>query len=140
MINDSRGRLEDFKTPPNVRLALLWASVMFLYIYNDYFSLYTPGTVEAMAKGNLGPIGRATDIVLLGLAAMLAVPSLMIFLSVGLAPWISRWLNVAIGLVHTAIELLTLPGSPLFFKLLAVAEVTLTSLIVFYALRWPRRA
>jgi DNA-binding CsgD family transcriptional regulator len=29
-------------------LALLWVSLMFLYIYNDYFSLYTPGTIADM--------------------------------------------------------------------------------------------
>ncbi len=140
MTNNLQGRLEDFRTPPNVKLALLWASVMFLYIYNDYFSLYTPGTVEAMARGDLGPMGHATDAVLVGLAVMLAVPSLMIFLSAGLIPWMSRWLNVALGLVYSAIELLTLPGSPLFYKLVTIAEIMLTSLIVFYALRWPKRA
>ncbi len=113
---------------------------MFLYIYNDYFSLYTPGTVDSMAKGSLGPIGHATDAVLAGLAVMLAIPSLMIFLSAGLPPGISRWLNTALGLAYTAIEILTVPGSALFYKIIVVAEIVLTSLIVFYAVRWPNRA
>ena len=134
-----QGSLEEFETPTNIKLALLWASLMFLYIYNDYFSMYTPGTVGSMAKGSLGPLGHATDAVLVGLAIMLAVPSLMIFLSAGLASGISRWLNVALGLVYTAIEGLTLPGSPLFYKIVVVAEIILTSMIVFHALLWPRR-
>ena len=140
MTNNVHGKLEDFKTPTNIKLALLWASVMFLYIYNDYFSMYTPGTIDSMAKGSLGPMGPASDAVLVGLALMLAVPSLMIFLSAGLAPWLSRALNIAFGIVYTAIEILTLFGSPLFYKVVVAAEIILTALIVVYAVRWPRHA
>ena len=139
-MREVRGELEDLKTPTGVKLALLWASVMFLYIYNDYFSLYTPGTVDGMAKGSLGPLGHATDSVLVGLAVMLAVPSLMIFLSAGLVPQVSRWLNVGLGLVYTAIEVLTLFGSPLFYEIVVIVEIVLTATIVAYALRWPRHA
>ena len=139
MTNKVPGRLETFEPPTNIKLALLWASLMFLYIYNDYFSMYVPGTVDSMAKGSLGPIGHATDAVLVGLAVMLALPSLMIFLSAGLTSEISRWLNVALGLVYTAIELLTVFGSPVFYKIVVFVEIVLTSMIVFYALRWPRR-
>jgi hypothetical protein len=32
------------------------------------------------------------------------------------------------------------PGSALFYKIIVVAEIVLTSLIVFYAVRWPNRA
>lgn len=139
MINKVRGKLEAFEPPTNIKLALLWASLMFLYIYNDYFSMYVPGTIDSMAKGSLGPMGHATDAMLVGLAVMLALPSLMIFLSAGLTPGISRWLNVALGLVYTVIEGLTLFGAPLFYKVVVIAEIALTALIVFYALRWPRR-
>ena len=45
---------------------------------------------------------------------------------------------MALGLVYTAIEVLTLFGSPLFYKIVVIAEIVLTSMIVFYALRWPR--
>ena len=41
-------KLEHHRTPINVKLALLWAALMFLYIYNDYFSMYTPGVIENM--------------------------------------------------------------------------------------------
>ena len=135
-----QGVLEDFKAPTNIKIALLWASVMFLYIYNDYFSMYTPGTIDGMAKGSLGPMGRASDAVLTGLSIMLAIPATMIFLSAALRPTVSRGLNVALGLAYTAIEAMTLFGSPLFYKVVAIAEIMLTALIVWYALRWPRRA
>jgi len=38
--------LEDIKVNVKLKLAALWASFMFLYIYVDYFHLYMPGSVE----------------------------------------------------------------------------------------------
>jgi len=130
--------LEDFRAPTKVNLALLWVSLMFLYIYNDYFSLYTPGTIADMTAGRLGPLGHASPAVLAGLSIMLAIPALMIFLSVSLPTPISRWLNLVLGVVYTVIEALTLPDAALFYRLVVVLEMALTVLIVWYAMRWPR--
>ena len=41
---------------------------------------------------------------------MLAIPALMIFLSVALPPRPCRWLNVVFGVVYTAIILVTMWG------------------------------
>jgi hypothetical protein len=54
--NSAKIKLDEFSTPTNIKLALLWASLMFLYIYNDYFSMYTHGTIDDMAKGRLGQL------------------------------------------------------------------------------------
>lgn len=138
MAVEGPGGLEAFRGPTNIRLALLWASLMFLYVYNDYFSLYLPGTIDGMSKGSFGPMGRASDGLLVGLSILLAVPSVMIFLSAVLPPLLSRWLNVGLGVVYTGIEGLTLFGSPVFYKIIALAEIALTGLIVWYALCWPK--
>jgi hypothetical protein len=136
--NNAHKTLEDYRAPANIKLALLWASLMFLYIYNDYFSMYTAGTIDEMAKGRFGPLGPATDAVLVGVSTMLTIPALMIFLSAALPPPISRWLNVIFGLAYTAIETMTLFGSPIFYKIVVICEIVLTALIVFHALRWPK--
>jgi hypothetical protein len=134
-----REKLSAFNAPTNIKIALLWASLMFLYIYNDYFAMYTPGTIDDMAKGSFGPMGKANDALLTVLSIMLAVPSLMIFLSVALNPSISRWLNLVLGIAYTAIEIMTFLGAPLFYKIIVIAEIGLTALIVWHALRWPRQ-
>ena len=134
------------KTPPlmdsrpstAVRLSLLWAALMSLYIYNDYFSMYLPGTVEDMAAGRIGPLGEATDAVLIGVALMLAIPALMIFLSSLLPPAISRWSNVVFGLVYTLIEVLTFIGSRPFYQMVVAFEILVTVIVIWTALRWPR--
>lgn len=139
MSDRAKTTLHDYQVPTKIKLALLWASVMFLYIYNDYFSLYLPGTIERMSAGQIGPLGQATDLVLVIVSIMLAIPALMIALSALLPPLASRWLNVLLGLAYVAIEVLTLTKSALFYKIVVVIEILLTVLIVWYALRWPKQ-
>lgn len=132
--------LEAYRPPTAIKLALLWAALMFLYIYNDYFSLYVPGTIADMTAGRLGPLGHASPQVLIGVSMMLAIPSLMIFLSVALPPVVSRWLNVVLGLAYTAIEGMTFVGSLPFYQIIVGFEIVLTLLVVWYAVKWPRSA
>ena len=42
------------EVPVQVRLAALWASTMFLYVYVDILSLYKPGTVRDILRGRCG--------------------------------------------------------------------------------------
>lgn len=123
-----------------IKLALSWTSLMFLYIYNDYFMLYMPGQIEGMAAGRLGPLGVATEPVMVGVSLMLAIAALMIALSVLLPGQISRWLNVVLGAAYTAIEVLTLTSPYLFYKIVVVLEIIITLGIVAIAWRWPKES
>lgn len=123
-----------------IKLALMWTSLMFLYIYNDYFMLYMPEQIEGMAAGRLGPLGVATESVMVGVSLMLAIAALMIALSVLLPSQISRWLNVVLGATYTAIEVLTLTSPYLFYKIVVVLEIIITLGIVAIAWRWPRES
>src|SRR5205085_3303752 len=129
--------LQDIKVDVKIKLAALWASVMFCYIYADYFGLYVPGTLQQMLKGRIEPLGPATQGVLLGTSAMMAIPSVMIFLSVALRPTLNRWLNIVFGVLYTIIILLTM-WSWAFYIFFGVIEITLTGLVVWYAWNWPR--
>jgi hypothetical protein len=129
--------LEDLKVNVKVKLSALWACVMFCYIYADYFGLYEPGKVQDILNGQFFAVGPATQGVLLGASLMLAIPSLMIFLSVALPPVFNRRLNIVAGAVYTAIILKTMWGW-LFYIFYGVIEISLTSLVVWYAWRWPK--
>ena len=132
--------VEPFRAPTSVTLALAWASLMSLYIYNDYFSMYLPGTIGGMSSGRMGPLGPATPGVLVGVSIMLAIPALMILLSVALPATASRWLNIVFGLAYTAIEVLTFLGPAPFYSIVVALEIGLTLFIVWRALRWPKQA
>ena len=139
-MNESMGArpaLEDSKINVKIKLSALWASVMFCYIYADYFGLFVPGAMQSMLNGQMRPLGATTQGVLVGTSLMLAIPSLMIFLSVALPPVVNRRLNIVVGAFYTGIILITMWGWA-FFIFYGVIEVSLTSLVVYYALKWPK--
>jgi hypothetical protein len=133
--------LDDVRVPTRYKLAAIWASVMSCYIYADYFELYVPGKLRGMLAGRMEPLGAVSQGVLLGTSAMLAVPSLMIVLSVLLPGRLCRWLNVAVGLVYTAIQLLVVSSSGWAFYIgFGLLETALTALVVWTAWSWPKQA
>jgi hypothetical protein len=69
---------------------------------------------------------------------MMAIPSVMVFLSLVLTPRLSRWLNVIFGVIYTVIIVLTIPGEWVFYVFFGVVELVLTLFIVWYAWTWPK--
>jgi hypothetical protein len=110
---------------------------MFCYIYADYFGLYVPGSLQRMLNGRMGPLGATTQGVLLGTSVVMAIPSVMIFLCVTLAPRVCRWLNLIFGVAYSAIILLTM-WRWAFFIFFGVIEVLLTTFVVWSAWKWPK--
>ncbi|UBB25770.1 DUF6326 family protein [Pseudoxanthomonas japonensis] len=131
--------LEDAKIPVKIKLSALWASLMLCFVYGDYFGLYVPGKLGKMIDGRMGPLGAVTQNVLVGTSIMMAIPALMVFLSLVMKPAISRWVNALLGLAYAAIMVLTMPGAWRFYQLLGVVEILLCLAIVGFALKWPRR-
>lgn len=131
--------LTDFKIHTKLKLSLLWASTMFCYIYCDYFELYIPGKLQGMLQGNLGPIGQVTQGALVGTSILLAIPSLLIFLSAILSPRISRLLNLIFGVLYTLMMvMLAFKAGWYFYKFFASLEAFLTALVFWYAWTWPK--
>lgn len=140
--NETASSIEDFRVPPQVKISLLWASLMSLYIYNDYLLFFIPGQIEGMSAGSMGPFGQATELKLLAVAAFLAVPASMIFLSSILPSKASRSLNMIVGPLHgipNALTLLPMFAAPLFFKFIVGIELIIMILIVWIAVRWPKQ-
>lgn len=130
--------LDDIKIHVKFKMSALWVSVMFCYLYGDYFGLYKPGTLQGMLEGRMGPLGPTTQWVLLGTSLMMAIPSIMVFLSLALKPNLNRWTNIIFGVIYTVIILFTMWdwGFYIFF---GIVEVVLTTLIVRYAWHWPKQ-
>jgi hypothetical protein len=113
---------------------------MFCYIYGDYFSLYIPKQVEEFITGQTL---LNSPIKLLAASILMTVPALMIFLSIALKAEINKWLNIIFGIIYTAIMLLiavtSIAPRYTFYVFLAIVEVLITSLIVWYACKWPKQ-
>lgn len=130
--------LDDIKVHVKLKLFALWSSVMFFYIYGDYFELYQPGKLQEMIAGRM-PFGAVSQGVLLGMAAVMVVPSLMPFLSLVLPPRVNRWVNIVFGAIYTVIMILAMKGGWHFYIFFGLIEITLTALIVWYAWKWPKQ-
>ena len=131
--------LEDFKVNVKFKLSALWTSVMFCYIYGDYFELYVPKKIEGLLNGHSL---LDNPVKLFAAAFMLTIPALMIFLSLMLRPRISRLLNIIFGTFFTVVMLLIASASLTrwltFYVFLAVVESIITSLIIWQAWTWQK--
>lgn len=131
--------LDDLKVHVRIKLSALWATLMFCYIYGDYFGLYVPGKLKGMLAGE-GPFGPVSQNTLIATSIMLAVPGIMVFLSLVLPPKLTRWLNIILAAAYIAIMALTMPGAWSFYILLGAMEIAIGLLTIWYAWTWPKRA
>ncbi|TJY58882.1 hypothetical protein E4T66_14890 [Sinimarinibacterium sp. CAU 1509] len=131
--------LVDTRVPVRLKLSALWAALMFCYIYGDYFGLYVPGKLQGMLDGH-GPIGAVSQSSLVATSILLAIPGLMVFLSLVLPATLCRWGNVALGAFYIAVMLMTMPGAWSFYVLLGVVEILLGAGTIWYAWTWPKQA
>ena len=119
-----------------LKLASLWASFMFLYLYVDYFHLYMPGSMEDILAGKVF-IFEITDTFLLFGMASVTIPTLMISLSVVLPARASRWTNIAASALYIPYSLFNLAGEAwLHMYFGAAVEIVLLGLIIHHAWKW----
>jgi hypothetical protein len=131
--------LEDVKINVKIRISALWVTLMFFYLYRDVLGFMEPGHVEDLLAGELAGV-RMTQAVLLGSAVLMAIPSVMVFLSLALKARANRWVNIILGIVHIAI----LGGTFFVGKISAlyafyvIVEFLLIVMIVWHAWKWPK--
>jgi Family of unknown function (DUF6326) len=126
--------LEDIRV--KMKLAALWASFMFFYIYVDYFGLYKPGYLNNILAGKMY-VFDITQVSLLAGLVLTTIPALMIFLSVALSAKVNRWTNIIVAAVWIPYTLFNLAGEFWMYMVYgAVVEVILLLLIIRYAWKW----
>lgn len=136
---NTSSELLDPPLPVRLKLSALWASLTFCYLYGDYFGLYKPGKLQHMLDG-AGPVGTASQGSLLFVALLLAVPGLMVLLTLLLPVRLTRWLNLGLALFYALFVALTMPGAWWFYLAYSSIEIALCAAIAWLAWRWPRMA
>jgi len=134
--------LTDYGINVKIKLAFLWTTLMFLYIYADYFRLMTPGKLEKMMQLQT-PMGPTSPGLLVLFSVILIIPALMIFLSVFLKPAINKWLNIVIALLYASISILIVVSGigdewQTFFVIFNLVELLVLVIIISQAWKWPR--
>lgn len=131
--------LDNPKINIKIKLSALWTSLVFCFLYGDYFELYTPGKVDSLLTGNNVLDSPMT---LLIASVILAIPSLMVALSVLLNAKLNRIINISFGMLFTLMMLLIGINSMTpwytFYVFLAFLESLITIFIVWLAWKWPK--
>lgn len=134
--------LEGSRLPVQAKLAAAWTSFMFLYLYVDYYHLYKPGTVDGIRAGVVFAFDISPGLLTVFLA-LVAVPALMVALSVLLPPRANRTTNLVVAPLYVPVTVFNAVGESwewAFFYALSIGlELLLLAVILRSAWAWARR-
>ena len=130
--------LKDTTVDVKVKLSALWVSVMLLYVYVDIFGLYEPGSIQGILEGRVWKV-EITQTWALSALLMMAIPTLMVVLSLLLPASANRWTNIIVGALYIVISVGNAVGeSWIYYWLGSAVEAILLALVVWFAVKWPR--
>ena len=136
----SQSTLEDLRMPVQAKLAAAWTSFMFLYVYVDILNFFMPGTIDDILVGVVWEFDVSQVFVTVALTLM-AVPILMVFLSMTLPARANRLMNLVVAPIYVVVSAFNALGESwtYYYTLSIGLEVIVLALIVRYAWTWPRR-
>ena len=130
--------LEDIKVPVKLKLAGLWASFMFMYVYVDVIGFFQPGVIEDILAGVVWEF-EITQTWAGGALVLMTIPSLMVFLSLALPARANRWTNIVVAALYVPVSMVNVIGEAwvFYFWFAVIVEVALLALAIRYAWMWP---
>lgn len=138
----SQSTLEDLRMPVQAKLAAAWTSFMFLVIYIDYFHLYQPGEIDEIRGGDIF-VFEISGTLLTIFFALIAIPTLMVLLSMTLPARVNRATNLVVALLFIPICVFNAAGASwdwaFYYGLTIGVEVLILAFILRSAWTWPRR-
>lgn len=143
-LDDPRAQsaLEDLRMPVKAKLAAAWTSFMFFYIYVDYLALYKPGFLDGLLAGTVHTFDIGPTFITLALTLM-AVPILMILLSMTLPARVNRIVNLVVAALYIPVTVFNATGETwtyLYFYVISIGlELLLLGFIMRSAWAWPGR-
>ncbi len=135
---DTTRNLEDVKVNVKLKISALWIAVMFLYAYVDIFSLMKPGIIEGIMDGKMF-VFQISQTFLFFTTLYIAIPSVMIFLSLVLKPKVNRSTNIIISIFYIVTTLGACIGEWGYYIFGTIIESLLLFLIIWYAWKWPKQ-
>ena len=133
--------LEDRQVPVQAKLAAAWTSLMFLIIYIDYFHLYQPGQIDDIRGGVIFVFDISGTLMSI-FFAIIAIPALMILLSMTLPARVNRATNLVVASLYIPAVgmnfLGSLPDYAFYYALTIGVEGLIVAFILRSAWTWPR--
>jgi hypothetical protein len=130
--------LEELRIPTQVKLAGLWAAVMFMYVYVDIFGFFKPGVIKDILVGKVF-VFDISQTYLMSALMLMTIPVLMVYLSLALPARANRYANIGLGAIYIFITLGLAAGeSWAYYVIGSVVEAVLLAQVVWTAWRWPQ--
>jgi hypothetical protein len=134
-------RFDTATIPVQAKLAAAWTSFMFLYIYVDYFHLHKPGVIDNLRAGVVFEFDVSSTL-LTAMLASVAIPALMVTLSLALPGRANRTVNLVVAALYIPYSLFNAVGETwewaFFYGLSIGLELLLLAFILRSAWTWPR--
>ena len=131
--------LDDSRINVKIILAGLWIVLMVLFLYADVFSLYRTGQIEKMISGHMGPFIVSQNSLLLS-SLLMAIPALMIIISLTLKSKINRYSNIVVASAYILVEIGNMIGETwIYYLVYGVIELIITVFIIIKAIKWPKK-
>jgi len=120
--------MEDVK----IILSALWVATMLTYLLGDVLRIYAGDFKAGEIMGK-----KVTQGMWLGIAILMLLPIVMLFLSLTLQYPVNRWANIIVAICLFGFNLIGLPGYPgAYDKFLIVVGLVFNVLTVWYAWNW----
>lgn len=115
-----------------IQLSGLWVALMLTYLLGDVLRIFAgdfkPGEIQGQ---------RITQAMMLGIAVLMLIPILMVFLSLTVDQSIIRWVNIIAAAGFFLFNVVGLPTYPSAFdKFLIAVGLVFNVLTVLYAWQW----
>jgi hypothetical protein len=115
-----------------IKLAALWVALMLTFLLGDVLRIFSGDFQAGEIGGN-----RVSQWMYLGMAALMAIPIVMVYLSLTLRQPVNRWANMVVAVLFFLVNAVGLPTYPSAYdKFLIVVGLVFNGLTVWHAWRW----
>jgi hypothetical protein len=115
-----------------IKLSAIWVMLMLTYLLGDVLRIFSGDFIAGEIGGK-----KMSQGMWLGIAIVMIIPVVMIFLSLILKTPVNRWVNISVAIFFFVFNLIGLPTYPsLYDKFLIVIGLGLNTLTIWYAWKW----
>jgi hypothetical protein len=115
-----------------IQLSALWGALMLTFLLGDVLRIYA-GDYKA---GQIGGM-QVSQGLWLGIAVLMVIPAVMVFISVTLNQPVNRWANIIVAVFFFIFNVIGLPTYPSAYdKFLIVVGLVFNVLTVWIAWNW----
>ncbi len=115
-----------------IRLSALWVALLLTYLLGDVLRIFSGDFKAGEIAGR-----QVTQEQYLGIAVLMVIPIVMVFLSLTLDKPVNRWANIIVAIVFFGFNLIGLPTYPSAYdRFLIIVGLVFNALTVWYAWNW----